>query len=349
MCNKWFILCALISVGFLNALSQSSQALRIISPDKNLEVLFWVSRNGDAQYSVSDRKHLVIKPSSLGLETEKESFRELQLVTASSVQKVTDNYELYTGKKSFINYQANKLTIHLKNKNGKKLHIIFQVSNDGVAFRYYFPEKEPGIKTVTEEITTFHFDTSSKAFLQPMQVSKTGWEKTNPAYEEHYKQNIPITDTSPTKAGWVYPALFQTKSAWVLITEAAVDTNYCATRLQSGSPDGEYRIGLPDPREVNTGGGVLPKFTTPFYSPWRIITVGSLQTIVESTLGTDVAQPAISMDKSFIRPGKSSWSWIMSKDDSIVYSEQIRYIDFAAEMNWQYCLVDAAWDKKNWL
>ena len=36
----------------------------------------------------------------------------------------------------------------------------------------------------------------------------------------------------------------------------------------------------------------------------------------------------------------------MSKDDSIVYSEQIRYVDFAAKMNWQYCLVDAGWDQK---
>ena len=36
----------------------------------------------------------------------------------------------------------------------------------------------------------------------------------------------------------------------------------------------------------------------------------------------------------------------MSKDDSIVYSEQVRYIDFAARMNWQYCLVDADWDRK---
>ncbi|MES2880938.1 MAG: glycoside hydrolase family 97 catalytic domain-containing protein, partial [Bacteroidota bacterium] len=192
----------------------------------------------------------------------------------------------------------------------------------------------------------FHFDTAAKAFLQPMQVSKSGWEKTNPAYEEHYKQNISVTDTAPTKAGWVYPALFQTRTAWVLITEAAIDKNYCATRLQSASPGGEYRIGFPDGKEIKTGGGILPKFTTPYSSPWRILTIGSLKTIIESTLGTDVAAPAKNFDKTFIRPGKASWSWIMSKDDSIVYSEQKRYIDFAAEMDWQYCLIDADWDRK---
>ena len=90
----------------------------------------------------------------------------------------------------------------------------------------------------------------------------------------------------------------------------------------------------------------MPKSQLPFYSPWRVITIGSLKTIVESTLGADVAKPSIKMNTSFVKPGKSSWSWIMSKDDSIIYSEQIRYIDFAAKMNWQYCLVDAAWDQK---
>jgi alpha-glucosidase len=170
--------------------------------------------------------------------------------------------------------------------------------------------------------------------------------KTNPAYEEHYKQNIRVTDTAPTKAGWVYPALFNSNNTWVLITEAAIDGNYCATHLQQSSVNGEYRIGLADEREVLTGKGHLPVLSTSFYSPWRIITIGSLKTIVESTLGTDVAKPSVQFDKSFIKLGKSSWSWIMSKDDSIIYSEQIRYIDFAAKMNWQYCLVDAAWDKK---
>jgi hypothetical protein len=51
------------------------------------------------------------------------------------------------------------------------------------------------------------------------------------------------------------------------------------------------------------------------------------------------------MDESFIKPGKSSWSWILKKDDSTVFNVQKKYVDFAAEMNWQYCLLDATWDK----
>src|SRR5690606_21773758 len=46
------------------------------------------------------------------------------------------------------------------------------------------------------------------------------------------------------------------------------------------------------------------------------------------------------------KPGKSAWSWINSKDDFITYDEQRKYIDLAADMDWQYCLIDVNWDRK---
>ncbi|MFL5808936.1 MAG: glycoside hydrolase family 97 catalytic domain-containing protein, partial [Flavisolibacter sp.] len=52
------------------------------------------------------------------------------------------------------------------------------------------------------------------------------------------------------------------------------------------------------------------------------------------------------INTDFVKPGKASWSWIISKDDSIVYSEQKRYIDYASDMHWQYCLIDVNWDQK---
>lgn len=322
------------------------QTFLIQSPNKLITLSFEVDRQGRALYSVSYHSQVVLKPSRLGLTTDGADFSQsLVFTSASTVTTIKDKYELYTGKKSIVNYTANKATVHLKNNAGKRLDIIFHVSNDGVAFRYFFPQQIENITTITGELTSFHFDTSAKAFLQPMQVSKSGWEKTNPAYEEHYKQGIAVTDTAATKAGWVYPVLFNFKNTWMLVTEAAVDSNYCATRLQTAA-GGEYRVGFPDQKEVVRGGGLLPKLTPTFYSPWRIITVGSLKTIIESTLGTDLAKPSIAFDKSFIKPGKASWSWIMSKDDSIVYNEQIRYIDFASKMNWQYTLIDADWDRK---
>jgi len=338
-----FLFFSIFSSGLLFA----QTVLSIASPDKRIQVSFWVNNEGRAFYKISNQNQIVIKDSKLGLEAQDADFvKGMKLLNASATEVVNDNYELFTGKKRFPHYTANKKVFHLQSKEGRKLDIIFQVSNDGVAFRYYFPERSLNARVINEEITSFHFDTSARAFLQPMQIAKSGWERSNPAYEENYRQNIPVTDSSTFGAGWIYPALFHYKDNWVLITESFLDSNYCGTRLRSHSPDGEYQVGFPDPREVFTGKGYLPQSPLPFYSPWRVITIGSLKTIAESTLGTDVAKPSIKINTSFIKPGKSSWSWIMSKDDSIVYSEQVRYIDFAAKMNWQYCLVDAAWDQK---
>ena len=71
-----------------------------------------------------------------------------------------------------------------------------------------------------------------------------------------------------------------------------------------------------------------------------------MKTITESTLGTDLADPAIPMDTSFIKSGLSSWSWVLLKDESVNFETTLQFIDYASSMNWQYCLIDADWDTR---
>ncbi len=319
----------------------------ISSPDKKISVNITIDGAKHAFYTIAYNNETILEASKLGIKRQDADFSSgLSLVSSSSIEKISDKYQLVSGKRTNNQYKANKRVFHFRNAANEAIDIIFQVSNDGVAFRYYFPATSNDQKTITSETTSFNFPDASKAWLQPMQVAKTGWEQTNPAYEEHYKQAISIGTPAPTEAGWIYPALFQHKNTWILITEASMNGKYCASRLSAQSPNGEYSVTLPDPREVISDKGLLPVSVLPFSSPWRIITIGSLKTITESTLGTDLADPSVAMDKSFIKPGKSSWSWINSKDDFIIYPEQKKYIDFAADMNWQYCLIDADWDRK---
>ena len=324
-----------------------AQNIVISSPDKQLSAQVYLE-NKQAFYTVFRNSVQVLNASSLGLKRSDEDFtKDLSLITVSKNELVSDKYELKNGKRLINKYQANKRVLHLQSKTGKKLDLIFQVSNDGVAFRYYFPEKDNVLKEITEEKTSFHCYPETKAWLQPMSVAKTGWESTNPSYEEFYQKEIAVGTPAPTNAGWVYPALFNYKDTWLLITEAGLDENYCGTRLQQNAPEGNYQIGLPDQREAYTGKNVNPESALPWYTPWRIIAIGSLKTITESTLGTDLAYPA----KTDINPkafamGKASWSWIILKDNSIKYDLQKKYIDFAADMKWEYCLIDADWDRK---
>lgn len=332
---------------FSGQLFAQSNAILIASPDRKLQVSVWNNREGTIRYHVKYLNKEVISSSALGLTLKDAEFANgLSFISTSAPRLVKDNYEMVFAKKSKITYLANQRVLNYINANKQRIAITFQVANDAVGFKYSLAGTSSDVKQVVQENTTFNFPSGTKTWLQPMQGAKTGWEATNPAYEEHYKADVGINEVGENKTGWVYPALFKSNDSWVLITEAGLDSNYCATRLLSSTKPGEFAVGFPDPREIMPGRGLLPQAKLPFSSPWRIITIGSLKTIIESTAGTDLAKPSQIKDISFVKPGKSSWSWINSKDNFIVYDEQKKYIDFAADMNWQYCLIDVNWDTK---
>lgn len=319
-----------------------AQPIVIVSPDKNIVVQCDVE---NLTYDISYRNQKTLDRSSLGIVRDDDDFsQQLVLIRASSPERVTDNYILMAGKKRAIAYTATQRIIETKTGSGKKMNIIFRVSNDGVAFQYEFPDQSAEIRKIITEKTSFHFFSDTRAWLQPKTEAQTGFEHTNPSYEAHYKMDIPVGTPSSSKNGWVYPALFRYQNVWMLITEAALGRSYCGTSLQQNSDHGEYKINFPQTPEVFTGGALNPESKLPWKTPWRIIAIGDLKTISESTLGTDLALPALPLNTSYIKPGKASWSWILKKDDSTVFKVQKEYIDFAADMKWQYCLIDANWD-----
>lgn len=197
-----------------------------------------------------------------------------------------------------------------------------------------------------EESTSFHFLPETRGWLQPMSVAKSFWAGTNPAYEEFYEKEIPAGMPSSLGAGWVFPALFRSGNTWLLVSESGLGRGYCATRLRHESPNGEYKIGFPDPREHFQNGPVNPESSLPWATPWRLMVVGDLATVAESTLGIDLARPAAVEAGGPIRPGAASWSWALLKDDNTTYEVQKRFIDYAAEMTWAYCLIDSLWDQQ---
>ena len=326
-------------------LSPVLHAALIKSPDGHVVAEVWMNADKSLSYQLKYDGKIVLESSKLGLIGENFDFSQgLELRGESPVRPIADDYELQNGKRLKNHYRANQQIFHVFNSQGQRMDTVIQVSNDGVCFRYVFPDASPLVLNVKAEATSFHFPAGSKAWLQPMSVAKTSWARATPAYEENHLQEIPAGAPSPTAAGWVFPALFRTGDIWVLITEAGLTRGYCATRLKSDSSQGEYGIGFPNPLETIGTQSVNPSFQTPYATPWRVITLGSLKTIVESTLGTDIAPPAITSIIPISGLGKSSWSWLKLGDTQTVYEVQKRFIDFAAEMTWDYCLVDALWD-----
>jgi alpha-glucosidase len=324
------------------------RTMRIASPNGSIVVDFRLDESGAPHYAIWFAGRQVLQESRLGLiRTDADFSRGLRLLSGSRTVVVRDHYEILTAKRRLNNYRASRRVFHLQTAGGQKMDIIFQVSDDGVAFRYFFPEKSAETYRLTEEVSSFRFLAGTQAWLQPMSVAKSGWEKVNPCYEEFYEKEIAVGTPSPTGAGWVYPALFRSGDTWLLVSETALSRAYSGTRLRSESPDGEYTIGFPDPRENFQGGPVNPESTLPWFTPWRVVVVGSLKTVAESMLGVDLAdKPATRFSKLKIRPGKASWSWPLLGDQQTTYDVQKQFIDYAAEMGWRYCLIDALWDKQ---
>ncbi len=319
---------------------------QIASPDGRVAMDLTVTDSGSPRYTVHLDGKPVLLESRLGLVRDDADFTKgLELNSVSRTKSVTDSYEMLTIKRRNNSYTANQKIVHLQTAAGQKLDIIFQVSNDGVAFRYAFPETSSAVRKLSEEVSSFHFSADTKAWLQPIAVARSGWSEANPSYEEYYQKEIPVGTPSTLGAGWIFPALFRSGDTWVLISETGVGRNYCGSRLRSESPGGEYSIGFPDSREVFPNGAANPESKLPWLTPWRIVVVGSLKTIAESTLGTDLADaPAKSPVGPKVEPGKAAWSWPLLGDSQTIFPVQKRFIDYAADMGWRYCLVDALWD-----
>ncbi|MBA4277176.1 glycoside hydrolase family 97 protein [Flavobacterium sp.] len=323
------------------------EAYLFANSDKTVTVAFDLNEKNTPVYKVFYKTKLVINTSELGIIREDANlYNDLKIIKISENKAIKASYSMLQGKRKNITYSANQYTVHLQNSKGNLIDIIFQLSHDGVALRYFFPEKSAEIKKIVEEKTTYNFDATAKAWLQPMSKAKTGWKETNPSYEEHYAMGVPVNTKPTIGEGWVYPALFNSNDTWLLISESGLHENYCGSRLVYSDTSKAMQVTFPQKEEIFPNGALNPESQLPWYTPWRILAIGSLKTITESTLGTDLADTAIPINTSFIKSGLASWSWVLLKDESVNYETTLKFIDYASKMNWPYCLIDADWDKR---
>ena len=323
----------------------AAQSVSVNGPDGKLQLtVSCPSANGEVSYAVTYNGKQMLESSPLGMETNVGDFyRGLQL-KEHKVTALDTVYEQSRIKASHIHYRANELLCSFVNGEGKNVQITFRVSNNDVAFRYTLPrEQGKGSVTVNSERTGFRFPSQTTTFLCPQSDAMIGWKRTKPSYEEEYKADAPMNERSGYGHGYTFPCLFKVgDDGWVLLSETGVDSRYCGSRL-SDWDNGVYRIAFPMPEENNGNGTVAPAFSLPGSTPWRTVTVGeTLKPIVETTVPWDVVEPRSTTHD--YKPGRGTWSWILWQDGSINYDDQVRYVDLAAAMGYEYVLIDNWWD-----
>jgi hypothetical protein len=116
--------------------------------------------------------------------------------------------------------------------------------------------------------------------------------------------------------------------------------------LSDYQPETGYTIAFPQAGENNGNGTPFAGIPLPYTTPWRTIVVGaSLKPIVEDMTGIGLVSPKYKPSQEY-KPGRYTWSWLVWQDESINYDDQVQFIDLAAAMNIEYCLVDNWWDQR---
>lgn len=332
------ILCLLFAGGF-------AQDAVVYSPDRQLKLDVRVT-DGKPSYSVSYKDKTMLENSPLGLQTNEGDFSLGMTLLGRSDSNVDKSYRQDKIKTSQIRYTANRLVLNLENAQRKKISIVFQVSNNNIAFRYEIPNWDKTLACVVEkELTGFKFPVITTTFLSAMMDPTSGWSRTTPSYETPYVADAPMRKTNAAKEGYIFPGLFRVRNdGWVLISETGVSSLYCASHLSEISGDGVYSVEYPNPKQNNGFGSSGAAMSLPGVTPWRTITIGdNLKPIVETTIPFDVVEPLYVASQQY-KYGRSTWSWIVWQDNSMNYGDQVKFIDLAAALKYEYILIDALWD-----
>ena len=348
----------MIALALLTVVGIWAEEKTVTSPDGRLQVRVGCD-GGKATYSVFYDGKTVILPSALGLKTSLADFTHDLTLEGGRTIDVEDCYEMDRIKASHIYYVARRLDVIFRTATPDSLRFIvsFQVSDHDVAFRYTIPRPKAGNPkrmTVFSEATAFRMADGTTTFLSPQIGPETGWEKTKPSYEEDYEADAPMAKPSRYGLGYTFPCLFKTTVSpsqdeseggfWVLISETGVSSAYCGSHLSDYNEAQGYTIAYPHKGENNGYGSEYAVIPLPGQTPWRTITVGeTLSPIVETTVAYDVVKPLYEPSRVY-KPGRYTWSWLIWQDQSINYDDQVAFIDLAAAMGYEYCLVDNWWD-----
>lgn len=336
----------LLFISFSDSLLAQSD-LSVKSPNGNLNVAITLDK-GTPFYTVDFGESPFFEASPLGLTTSIGDFtKELTFVTQTQ-HKIDEAYLMLNAKASNIHYLANEATVTYVNPAKDTLQVVFRVSNQDIAFSYVVKGGNRQTNVIIhEEATAYNLPDDTTIFLSSQALPMTGWEQTKPSYEEEYLFDQPVGTPSLNKAGFTYPGLFKLNGrGWVLVSETGVDGSYVGSRLGEGNKEGLYTLEFPQPGENNGLTETFAAMALPAQTPWRTLTLGkTLKPIVESTVAFDVVKPkyAPSMD---YQPGRATWSWIVWQDWSINYEDQVKYIDLAAALDFEYVLVDNWWDQR---
>lgn len=334
MTTKHFLITGFL---FLASTFTFAQNATVTSPNQKITVSLVNKQNTNEgewflkiDYANKSKINEITPQINLGfIRSDQEFSKNLKLIKTGKPLLINEQYTVLHGKKSQCSNSANEITVNFENQGKAKMNLIIRAYNDGVAFRYEFPEKE-GSFVIKDELTSYQIPRATKRWMEK-------WDMANEALYNAIKD-------SSIQQTWSYPALFSASdSCWFLVHEAGLDRSYCGSKLSNVADKSRYKITFPDPNDGE--GDPNPTITLPWKSPWRVFIIGNLADIVESTLIDDVSPASVLTKTDWIKPGLVSWNYWSSNHGTMDYKIVCKFADLAATMGWPYTLLDWEWDR----
>lgn len=341
----------------LHAVRAQQQPLRLDSPDHAIQLTVTNLPAGEVTYQLQYKGKKVIEPSGLGFQLSKPQLT-LRQFTISRADTTThnDTWEPVWGEVKTIrnHYKELALTLTDKGKSGVKLVVRFRLFNDGLGFRYEFPQQTAlNHFIVADEKTQFKLSADHKTFWIPGDYDTNEYLYNTTRLSE--VAAFPAADKEKDIAlksligpnAVQSPILFKTSEGlYISVYEAAL-RNYPVMHLQLDKPTRTLTTQL-----VPDAVGNKAYLQTPTQTPWRTILVSDKATdLLASKLILNLNEPSVIADPSWIKPqkfmgmwwemhiGKATWEKAGGKHGANTQNVK-HYLDFAAKYGFDGVLVE---------
>jgi len=350
--------------------NHDSEELKASSPNDKLKVEFQLSAEGEPSYRVLLDNTVVVDTSYLGFElTNAEALSKNFKVINTSVTNFDETWQMPWGEQLEVINTYNQLKIELEEttEQKRKLNIVFRIYDDGLGFRYEFPEQEGWTEAlIKDEHTEFNLTQDYKTFWIP-----GDWDiyehlySTTKLSEIDAKSYIPKTNLAqsyiPENAVNTPVTLVGENGLHLSFHEASL-LDYAGMTLKVDTENLNFKSNLVGSKNTD----YKVKRSLPFNTPWRTIQItDNAPDLIESKLIVNLNEPNKLDDVSWFTPmkytgvwwemhlGKSSWDYGMEmvdgqwKDTGKAHgkhgatTENVkRFIDFSAKHNIKGVLVE---------
>lgn len=317
---------------------ESKDNTTVVSPDGSI-VASVGTDGGKLYYTITKNNKAVINKSFLGFKLKDSEWNKDFIITGVNHSSFDETWEQPWGEEVTVKNKYNQLSVDVEENSGlkRKFTLVFRVFDDGMGFRYEFPEQENlNDFIIMDELTEFALADNHKTWSIPYDTEY---------YEGLYKA-APVNELDTVCT----PLTMETKDGLYLTIHQANLTDYATMNLTPENNTSTLKAYL---SPWSTGEKVFAK--TPGVTPWRTIIIANKPgDLILSRLMLNLNEPSKIKDTSWIRPGRyigiwwgmhmEKYTWQEGPKHGATTANTKRYIDFAAKHGFSGVLVEG-WNK----